>query len=459
MDYDVIVIGAGPGGYVAAIRCAQLGFKTAIVEKKHFGGICLNYGCIPTKALLKSAEVYSYIKHAKDYGFSVGDVYFKLSDIVERSRKVSAKLASGVTMLMKKNKIDTFEDTAVIEGDKKIKLQKSGKFISAKNIIIATGAKARVLKGFEPDGKQVLTYKEAMLLEELPKSVLVVGSGAIGIEFASFYNSLGSEVTLLEAIDRILPVEDLEISNFARKSFERQGIKIHTGIKLIGLHKKDNNIELEFEVDGKKHLLKAEKLIMAVGVEANIENIGLESTKIKVENGRIVTDQFNQTSHPGFFAIGDVTSGPWLAHKASHEAINCAEFIAGKKVKPIDKNSIPGCTYSEPQIASIGITEQKAKELGYKLKIGKFPFVGNGKAIAIGKEDGLIKVIFDESTGELLGAHLVGADVTEIIHSFVVGKSMEATEEDFMHAIFAHPTLSEMVLEAVLNAYGRAIHI
>jgi dihydrolipoamide dehydrogenase len=459
MDYDVIVIGAGPGGYVAAIRASQLGLKTAIIEKQHFGGVCLNYGCIPTKALLKSAEVFTYIKHAKDYGFEVAEPKFKLADIVSRSRKVSAKLASGISMLMKKNKIDTFEDTATLEVDKKIKLEKSGKVISGKNIIIATGARARVLKGFEPDGKQILTYKEAMLLEEMPKSILVVGSGAIGVEFASFYNSLGADVTILEAMDRILPIEDQEISNLATKAFQKNGIKIHTAIKLIAFRKSKSHVEIEFEVAGKKNSLNVEKVIMAVGVEANIENIGLEKTKVKIEKNSIVTDGFNQTAHPGIFAIGDVTRGPWLAHKASHEAITCVEFIAGKKVQEMDRSNIPGCTYSDPQIASIGITEQKAKEDGLKVRIGRFPFIGNGKAIAIGKEEGLIKVIFDEKTGELLGAHMIGADVTEIIHSFVVGKTMEATEEDFMHMIFAHPTLSEMVHEAVLNAYGRAIHI
>ena len=457
--FDLIVVGGGPGGYVAAIRAAQLGIKVALVEAKHLGGICLNYGCIPTKALLRSAEILRTIKNSSEFGIEASNIKFDIEKIVQRSREVSKKLATGIAHLVKKNKIVLFEDFACISAKGKITLGATKKTLEYKNLILATGARARIIPGFEPDGEIVLTYKEAMLLTKLPKTMLVVGSGAIGIEFASFYNALGVEVTVLETLNRILPVEDAEISAIAAKSFSKQDIKIYTSCTLNKITKKTNYAEVEFETEGAKHKNNYDIVIMAVGIVGNIENLGIEKTKIKTEKTHITTNGFMETDEQGIYAIGDVAGSPWLAHKASHEAIICVEHIAGKKVKPIIKNNIPGCTYSHPQIASIGITEEKARELKLKTKIGKFPFAANGKAIALGEEEGLIKTIFDERTGELLGAHLIGAEVTELIACFALGKTMEATEEDFMHTIFAHPTLSEMLHESVLNAYGRAIHI
>ncbi len=468
--FDLCVIGAGPGGYVAAIRASQLGLKVAIVEANHLGGICLNWGCIPTKALLKSSEI-NYLLNNKigDFGFSVKDIKFDFKKIIERSREVSKKLSSGIAGLMKKNKIEVIDGFAKFEGSKKISVSKNDKKITeieADNFIIATGARARQINGLEADGEQIWTYREAMTPKELPKSILVVGSGAIGVEFASFYNNMGVDVTIIEMANRILPVEDEEISKIARKSFEKQGIKIITEAGLKEFKKSKKDVTAIVEIKGEKQEIKAEKIIMAVGVVANTDNIGLESTKIKLEKGTIVVDKYLQTAESNIFAIGDVVSAPWLAHKASHEGIIAAEKIAAKKGKYDDKKvhamkkeNIPGCTYSLPQIASIGLSEAKAKEQGLKIKVGRFPYMANGKAIASNETDGLIKVIFDDQTGELLGAHLIGAEATEMIQGFVIAKQAQLTEEDLMQTIFAHPTLSEMMHEAVLDAFDKVIHI
>lgn len=460
-EFDVVVIGAGPGGYVCAIRAAQLGKKVAIVEAQHLGGICLNWGCIPTKSLLRSAEIFHYMKEAKSFGLSAEKIQANLKEITARSRNVASKLSNGVAGLLKKNKIQIFNGFASFLSPTKIKIEGEEKLeITSKNFVIATGARARVLKGFEPDGVNIITYKEAMIQNEVPKSLLVVGSGAIGVEFASFYNTIGSDVTILEAQERILPVEDKDISDFAKTSFEKQGIKIKTSVKIISMKNDKNGVEVKFSESGKDYTQKFEKVIMAVGVVPNTEKLSLENAGVKLdERGCIKVSDCLKTSSPNIYAIGDVTEGPWLAHKASHEAIIAAESIAGLKVKTIDKRKIPGCTYSLPQIASIGITEAKAKELGYKIKVGKFPFIGNGKAIALGESEGFIKTIFDEKTGEILGAHMVGAEVTELINSIAVAMTLEATEEEIFHTIFPHPTLSEMIHESALSAYGRAIHI
>lgn len=457
-QFDVVVIGGGPGGYVAAIRASQLGKNVALVEAQHLGGICLNWGCIPTKALLRSAEMFHLAKNMSEFGVEVSNVKFDLAKIVERSRAVSSQLASGIKTLMKKNKVTVFDGYGSIAKDKIINIDNKGEksAIKASNIIIATGARARVLPGYEPDGKLVLTYREAMVPSSMPKSLIIVGSGAIGVEFASFYHTFGVEVTVIEAQDRILPVEDKEISDLARKSFEKQGINFITSAKLGKLNRHKDSVELE--VEGHK-ALKADRIIMAVGIVGNIENIGLENTKVKTDRGHIITKDNMLTDEPGIYAIGDVAGAPWLAHKASHEGIICAENIAGLKTHPIVKSNIPGCTYSMPQIASIGMTEEAAKAAGHEIKVGRFPFMANGKAIALGETNGLVKTIFDVKTGELLGAHMIGAEVTELIQGYVVGKSLEATELEFMHTIFPHPTLSEMMHESVLNAYAKAIHI
>ncbi len=462
-NFDVIIIGAGPGGYVAAIRAAQLGLKTAIIEREHLGGICLNWGCIPTKALLRSAEVFNYMKNAKDYGVSAEKVSFDLPAVVQRSRNVSKQLSSGIGMLLKKNKVEVFNGIGSLLGAGKVELTEiDGKksTLAAKHIILATGARARVIPNFEPDGKFVWTYKEALVPTEVPKKLLVMGSGAIGIEFASFFNTLGSETTVVELMDRIMPVEDEEISNMAKKSFEKQGIKILTSTKVLGIKKnaKDVTVTLE-DAKGVKTEVTVDKVISAVGIIANIENIGLEKTKIKVENGRISTDAYLKTDESGIYAIGDIIQGPWLAHKASHEAIICVEKIAGKNPHPLDRGKIPGCTYAHPQVASVGLTEKKAKEMDIEVKIGRFPFIGNGKAIALGEPEGLVKTIFNAKTGELLGAHMIGAEVTEMIQGYVIAMGLETTEAELMHTVFAHPTLSEMMHESVLQAYGIAIHI
>ncbi len=462
-NFDVVVIGAGPGGYVAAIRAAQLGLKTAVVEREHLGGICLNWGCIPTKALLRSADVWRNMRHADAYGLSAGkDAAFDLAKIVKRSRGVAAQLQAGVKHLLKKNKVTVFDGFGRLAGKGRVGVEKDGKAVAelaAKHIILATGARARVLPGLEPDGKLVWTYKEAMIADTMPKKLLVVGSGAIGIEFASFFNAFGAEVTVVEVMERILPVEDEEIAGIARKSFEKQGMKFFTGAAVKGLDRKGGSVTATIEAGGKTTQESFDRVILAVGVTANIENIGLEGTGVKVEKGRIVVNEWLQTGEPGVYAIGDIVGAPWLAHKASHEAIICVEKIAGlSHVHPLDVRNIPGCTYCHPQIASIGYTEKKAKELGHEVKVGRFPFVGNGKAIALGETEGLVKTVFDAKTGELLGAHMVGAEVTELIQGYGVARTLETTEAELMHAVFPHPTLSEMMHESVLDAYGRAIH-
>lgn len=461
--FDVVIIGGGPGGYVAAIRAAQLGMKTAVVEANHLGGICLNWGCIPTKALLRSAEVFHLMKHADAYGLSATGVSFDIKKIVERSRGVAKQLSGGIGHLLKKNKVSVFDAYGKLLGKGKVELSRDGKKtgeLSAKHIIIATGARARVIPGLEPDGKLIWTYREAMVPDIMPKSLVVVGSGAIGIEFASFYRTLGVDVTVIEMMDRVMPVEDEEISALARKAFEKQGMKIITGAVTKKLEKGKDNVTVHVEVGGKVEKITADRVIMAVGITANTDNIGLENVPaVKLDRGHIVTDGYMKTGEAGVYAIGDVTGAPWLAHKASHEGVICIEKIAGQKdVHPMVKTNIPGCTYCHPQVASVGLTEKAAKEQGLNIKVGKFPFVGNGKAIALGEPEGLVKTIFDAKTGELLGAHMIGAEVTEMIQGYVIGKTAELTEAEFMHTVFPHPTLSEMMHESVLSAYGKAIH-
>ena len=469
-NFDVIIIGSGPGGYVTAIRAAQLGFKTAIVERDYLGGICLNWGCIPTKALLRSAEIFHYLQHAKDYGLSASEVTYDPTAVVKRSRAVSKRLNDGVGFLMKKNKVTVLWGEAAIEAPGRVivKLSRSeapkgalgpGSY-QAKHIILATGARPRVLLGLEPDKKLVWTYFEAMVPDRIPKTLLVIGSGAIGIEFASFYRTLGSEVTVVEVLPQILPAEDAEIAAFARKSFEKQGIKVSTGAKVTKLDKKGDTVTATID-DGKggTHELTVERVIAAVGVVGNIENLGLEKIGVKTERGAIVIDGFCRTSVTGIYAIGDVAGPPLLAHKAEHEGVICIEAIKGLHPHPMERRMIPGCTYSSPQIASVGLTEQAAKEKNIDVRVGRFPFVGNGKAIAMGEDQGLVKVIFDKKTGQLLGAHMVGAEVTELIQGYVVAMNLETTEEELIHTVFPHPTLSEMMKEAVLDAYGRVLNI
>jgi dihydrolipoamide dehydrogenase len=466
-NFDLIVIGGGPGGYVAAIRASQLGMKVGLVEANHLGGICLNWGCIPTKALLRSSEVYHMMKNADAYGLSADNVSFDLKKVVARSRGVATQLSGGIGHLLKKNKVTVFDAYAKLAGGGKVTLSKAGEkdgkvtdTVSAKHIVVATGARARVLPGFEPDGKFVWTYKEALVPDTMPKKLLVIGSGAIGIEFASFFKTMGADVTVVEMMDRIVPVEDAEISAMLEKSLTKQGMKIIKGAKVTKLDKGKDDVVAHIETKGGKVEKQTfDRVISAVGIVGNAEDIGLEKTKVKLDRGHIITDGYMKTDEPGVYAIGDVTGAPWLAHKASHEAIICIEKLAGQKdVHPMIKANIPGCTYCHPQVASVGLTEAAAKEQGYKLKVGRFPFMANGKAIALGEPDGLVKTIFDEKTGELLGAHMIGAEVTELIQGYVVGKTMEATELDFMHTIFPHPTLSEMMHESVLDAYGKAIH-
>jgi dihydrolipoamide dehydrogenase len=462
-SFDVIVVGGGPGGYVTAIRAAQLGLKTACVEREHLGGICLNWGCIPTKALLRSAEIGHLLKHADAYGFSASNVTFDLKKVVDRSRKIANQLSAGVKHLLKKNKVEVFDGHGRLNGAGKLKVEKDGKPVAdltAKNIILATGARARALPGLEPDGKLVWTYKEAMVPPTMPKSLLVVGSGAIGIEFASFYRTLGAEVTVVEVLDRVLPVEDAEISAFAKKAFEKQGMKILTSAAVKALKKGADNVTATVEAGGKSQDITVDRVILAIGIVGNVENLGLEGTKVKVEKAHVVVDGYGATGEPGVYAIGDVAGPPWLAHKASHEGVICVEKIAGLKgVHAMDVRNIPGCTYCMPQVASVGLTEQAAKDKGYDVKVGKFPFIGNGKAIALGEPEGLVKTVFDAKTGELLGAHMIGAEVTELIQGYTIAKTMETTETELMHTVFPHPTLSEMMHEAVLAAYGRAVHI
>lgn len=459
---DILIIGGGPGGYVTAIRAAQLGMKVTLVEREHLGGICLNWGCIPTKALLRSAEIMTHIKHADAYGLSVSNVSFDVKKIVERSRKVAGQLSGGVKHLLKKNKVEVIDGHAKLLGKGKVEVVKGEQKIelSAKHIVVATGARARMLPGLEADGKLVWSYKEAMVPDVMPKTLLVVGSGAIGIEFASFYRALGAEVTVVEVMDRILPVEDEEISAAAKKAFEKQGMKILTSATVKKLDRGTNNVMALIEQGGKPTQMTFERVIMAVGITGNIENIGLENTKVKTDKGHIKINEWCATDEPGVYAIGDVAGPPWLAHKASHEGVICVEKIAGvKDVHPLRVDNIPGCTYCSPQIASVGMTEAKAKAAGREVRVGRFPFIGNGKAIALGEPEGLAKVVFDAKTGELLGAHLIGPEVTEMIQGYVVARTMETTEKELMHTVFPHPTISEVMHEAVLDAYGRAVHI
>ena len=467
--YDVIVIGSGPGGYVTAIRSAQLGLKTAIIEKAYLGGICLNWGCIPTKALLRSAEVYGYFQHAKDFGLSAKDVGYDTAAVVKRSRAVAEQLSNGVQFLMKKNKIDVIWGTAKIAAAGRVSVAAApnppkgalgaGDF-AARHIIVATGARPRTLPGLEPDQKLIWTYFEAMVPETMPKSLLVVGSGAIGIEFASFYRTMGSEVTVVEILPQILPVEDEEIAAHARKRFEKAGIRILTDARVTRITKGRDGVTATVEAKGgKSEDIKAERVVSAVGVVGNSENLGLEALGVKIDKGTIVVDGVGRTNVPGIYAIGDVAGAPLLAHKAEHEGVICVEAIAGKKPHPLDKAKIPGCTYCNPQVASVGLTEARAKAAGYELRVGKFPFIGNGKAIALGEPEGLVKTIFDAKTGQLLGAHMVGAEVTELIQGFVIAMNLETTEEELIASVFPHPTLSEMMHESVLAAFGRVIHV
>ncbi len=464
--YDVIVIGSGPGGYVTAIRASQLGMKTAIVERDKLGGICLNWGCIPTKALLRSAEIYRNFQHAKDYGLSAEGLKFDAEAVVKRSRNVAGRMERGVTMLMKKNKIDVIQGEARLEKGSaapKVIVKKDGKDSSyeAKHVIVATGARAREIPaaGLKADGKRIWTYRDAMAPPEWPESLLVFGSGAIGIEFASFYAAFGVKVTVVELLDRILPVEDEEISAFAKKRFEKEGLKLLTSTEAKSLKANANGVEAVVSANGKQETLTASHAIVAVGITGNVEGLGLEALGAKVERGHIVTDGYGKTGVAGLYAIGDVTGPPWLAHKASHEGIICVEAIAGEHVQPMMKERIPGCTYAHPQVASVGLTEAKAKEQGREVRVGKFPFVGNGKAVALGEDQGMVKVIFDKKTGELLGAHMVGAEVTELIQGYAIAMQAEVTEHELMETVFPHPTLSEMMHEAVLDAYGRVIHV
>ncbi|HKW54964.1 MAG TPA: dihydrolipoyl dehydrogenase [Stellaceae bacterium] len=462
-SFDTIVLGGGPGGYVAAIRAAQLGMKTAVVEREHLGGICLNWGCIPTKALLRSSEINHLLHHLDAYGFAAKDVSFDAKKVVERSRKIAKQLSNGVGFLMKKHKIAVLDGQGTLLGKGRLGVAKDGKALGefgAKNIIIATGARARTLPGLEPDGKFVWTYKEAMVPPAIPKSVLVIGSGAIGIEFASFYRDMGAEVTVVEVLDRVLPAEDDEISAFARKAFEKQGMKIHTSTMVKELKKNGADVAATLLAGDKTTLVTAERVVLAIGITGNVENIGLDKTKVRADKGHILVNEWLQTDEPGVYAIGDVVGAPWLAHKAMHEGVICVERIAGlNTAHPLDTSNIPGCTYCRPQVASIGLTERKAKDAGYEVRVGRFPFIANGKAIALGEAEGLVKTVFDAKTGALLGAHMIGAEVTELIQGFSIAKTLETTEQELMQTIFPHPTLSEMMHESVLDAYGRALHI
>ncbi len=461
-QYDVVVIGSGPGGYVTAIRAAQLGLKAAIVERDALGGICLNWGCIPTKALLRSAEIYETLHRLDEFGLKADNIGFDAEAVVTRSRKVAAQLSNGVKFLMKKNKIDVIEGSGKLAGAGKVVVEtKDGKTseLAAKNIILATGARARTVPGLEPDGERIWTYREAMAPKAIPKSLIVVGSGAIGIEFASFYRAFGAEVTVIEMLDRILPVEDEEISKEAARAFKKRGIRLLTGASVEKVEKNKSGVVATVKAGGKSETIEAEIVISAVGIVGNVENLGLEEAGIKVEKTHVVVNEWLETGVKGVYAIGDLVGPPWLAHKASHEGVLAVEHMAGLKgLHPIDTTKIPGCTYSTPQIASVGLTEAKAKEQGYDVKIGRFPFRANGKAIALGEVEGFVKTVFDVKTGELLGAHMIGAEVTELIQGFGIARTLEATEADLIHAIFPHPTLSEMMGEAVLDAEGRVLH-
>ena len=459
-SFDLIVIGAGPGGYVAAIRGAQLGLSVAIVEREHLGGICLNWGCIPTKALLRSSEVFHLMQRASEFGLKADNIGYDLEAVVKRSRKVAGQLSGGIGHLMKKNKVSVFMGAATLAGKGKVSVKsKDGEeTLTAKNIVLATGARARNLPGLEADGKRVWMYKDALQPPHMPKKLLVIGSGAIGIEFASFYNTLGADTTVVEVMDRILPVEDEEISKFAKKQFEKQGMKIMQKAVVNQLDRADDKVTAHIETGGKVTKHEFDTVISAVGIVGNVEDLGLEDLGVKIDRTHVVTDEYCRTGVEGLYAIGDIAGAPWLAHKASHEGVMVAELIAGQHAHPVKPESIAGCTYCHPQVASVGYTEAKAKELGFDVKVGRFPFIGNGKAIALGEPEGMIKTVFDAKTGELLGAHMVGAEVTELIQGYVVGRQLETTEEDLMNTVFPHPTLSEMMHESVLNAFDRTIH-
>jgi dihydrolipoamide dehydrogenase len=462
-QFDLIVLGGGPGGYVAAIRAAQLGMKTAVVEREHLGGICLNWGCIPTKALLRSSEI-NHLLHTLDaYGFAADNIRFDIAKVVKRSRAIAGQLSGGVKHLLRKNKVTVFDGHGKLAGKGRLSVAKDGKPVAelaAKHIILATGARARVLPGIEPDGKLVWTYREAMVPPAMPKRLIVIGSGAIGAEFASFYLNMGAEVTLIEVLDRILPVEDAEIGAFVRKSFEKQGMKILVGARVQGLRKGADEVTAVVEANGKVQEIVADRVISAVGIVGNVEDIGLEGTGVKVDRTHVLIDEWCRTGEPGVYAIGDLVGPPWLAHKASHEGVICVEKIAGiEGVHPLDAGNIPGCTYCRPQVASVGLTEAAAKEAGHEVRVGRFPFIGNGKAIAMGEPEGMVKTVFDSKTGELLGAHMAGPEVTEMIQGYTIARTMETTEAELMHTVFPHPTISETMHEAVLDAYGRVIHI
>ncbi len=461
-SFDLVIVGGGPGGYVAAIRGAQLGMKTAVVEREHLGGICLNWGCIPTKALLRSSEINHLLHHLDEFGFAADNVRFDMAKVVKRSRAVAKQLSSGVAHLLKKNKVTVFDGAGKLAGAGRVAVEKDGKPVAtlvAKHIVLATGARARQLPGMEADGRLIWSYKEAMVPPALPKSLLVMGSGAIGIEFASFFLNMGADVTVVEVLDRILPVEDEEISAFARKALEKQGMKIITGASVKSLAKGADSVTATIEQGGKTQTITVDRVISAIGIVGNVEGIGLEGTKIKVDRTHVVIDEFGRTGEPGVYAIGDLAGPPWLAHKASHEAVVCVEAIAGLHPHPMDVGNIPGCTYCRPQVASVGLTEARAKAEGHAVRVGRFPFIGNGKAIALGEPEGMVKVVFDAKTGALLGAHMIGAEVTEMIQGYVVARTLETTEAELMHTVFPHPTISETMHEAVLDAYGRVIHM
>jgi dihydrolipoamide dehydrogenase len=461
-SFDLVVVGGGPGGYVAAIRAAQLGMKAAVVERDQLGGICLNWGCIPTKALLRTSQLYHDMQHAEEFGLKASGLSYDPQKLVARSRAVAKQLSNGVGFLLRKNKVPVFAGEARLAGKSTLAVTKGGAPVAdlaAPHIILATGARARSLPGLEPDGKLVWTYKEAMVPSAIPKSLLVIGSGAIGIEFASFYHDMGAEVTVVEVLDRVLPVEDEEISAFARKAFEKQGIAIHTGATVKSLKRAADNVTAQIEAGGKNIELTVDRAISAVGITGNVEEIGLEGTAAKVDRSHIVVDEWLRTGEPGLYAIGDVVGPPWLAHKAMHEGVICVEHIAGvNDVHPLDAKNIPACTYCRPQVASVGLSEKHAKDAGYEIKVGHFPFIGNGKAIAIGEPEGMVKTVFDAATGELLGAHMVGAEVTELIQGYTIAKTLETTESELIRTIFPHPTISEAMHEAVLDAFGRTIH-
>jgi len=460
--FDLVVVGGGPGGYVAAIRASQLKMKVALVERENLGGICLNWGCIPTKALLRASEINHLLHDLDAYGFAADNIRFDFQKVVKRSRGVAAQLSGGVKHLMKKNKVTVFDGHAALAGPGKLSVTKNGKPVAelaAPHIILATGARARVIPGMEPDGRLIWSYREAMVPAAMPKSLIVVGSGAIGSEFASFYQNMGAKVTLVEVMDRILPVEDAEISGFVQKAFAKQGMAIMTGARVQGVRKGADSVTAVIEANGKVQEITAERLISAVGIVGNVENIGLEGTKIVVDRTHVVADAMGRTGEPGVYAIGDLTGAPWLAHKASHEATICVESIAGLHPHAMDVLNIPGCTYCRPQVASVGLTEAAAKARGHSVKIGRFPFIGNGKAIAMGEPEGLVKTVFDAATGELLGAHMVGPEVTEMIQGYTIARTLESTEAELMHTVFPHPTVSETMHEAVLDAYGRVIHM